>query len=88
MQSESKECFCVFDNRWLKCLGAVVCVPAVSRNIGKSLLIDSVSTNMSCHRFIVLTFEMCLKSPGTDVGATGFERCPRTFETHFSSGQI
>ena len=26
---------------------------------------------------------MCLKSPGTDVGAAGFERCPRTFETHF-----
>ena len=32
--------------------------------------------------------KMCLKSPGTDVGAAGFERCPRTFETHFSSGQI
>ena len=28
--------------------------------------------------------KMCLKSPGTDVGAAGFERCPRTFETHFS----
>ena len=27
--------------------------------------------------------KMCLKSPGTDVGASGFERCPRTFETHF-----
>ena len=26
---------------------------------------------------------MCLKSPGTDVGAASFERCPRTFETHF-----
>ena len=29
--------------------------------------------------------KMCLKSPGTDVDAAGFERCPRTFETHFSS---
>ena len=28
--------------------------------------------------------KMCLKSPGTDVGAAGFERCPRTFETHFT----
>ena len=27
---------------------------------------------------------MCLKSPGTDVGAASFERCPRTFETHFT----
>ena len=29
--------------------------------------------------------KMCLKSPGTHVGAAGFERCPRTFETHFTS---
>ena len=29
--------------------------------------------------------KMCLKSPGTDVSAAGFERCPRTFETHFIS---
>ena len=28
--------------------------------------------------------KMCLKSPGTDVGAAGFERCSRTFETHFT----
>ena len=31
--------------------------------------------------------KMCLKSPGTDVGAAGFERCPRTFETHFTYGR-
>ena len=31
--------------------------------------------------------KMCLKSPGTDVGAAGFERCPRTFETHFITGE-
>ena len=30
--------------------------------------------------------KMCLKSPGTDVGAAGFERCPKTYETHFISG--
>ena len=28
-------------------------------------------------------YKICLKSPGTDVGAAGFERCPRTFETDF-----
>ena len=32
---------------------------------------------------MLLGYKMCLKSPGTDVGAAGFERCPRTFETHF-----
>ena len=35
----------------------------------------------------VAVHKMCLKSPGTDVGAAGFERCPRTFETHFTTIQ-